>query len=119
MNTAYFRADGACIGIIDGEGVEMEIPDAAHVVSVAADVSPNLIWCDENGIVHPKNKFEITVATNTISGIPVGTRAHLPNESVDIDDSTLELEVAMPTTMLVILEHPRYLTEQVEVPCEG
>lgn len=119
MNTAYFRADGGCIGISESENSILEIAGAVHVVPVEVGVSPNSIWCDESGLVHPKNEFEVVISTNAVSNIPVGTRAHLPNQSIDVEDGVLEFEVNMPTTMMVILEHPHYMTKSIEVPCEG
>jgi len=60
----------------------------------------------------------ITVTTNTISNVPVGTSCIAYNMKEVVDDGVLELDVPYPEIIKVVMFHPTYKRAIVEVPCE-
>lgn len=118
MNTAFFREDGSCISIAEGNWLDMDFPTAVHRSLVDQQITPNDIWCDENGMVHPRQSMNLLVAINTISQIPPGTLVAFQSDSVVVDDGTLEIESPFTTTITAILSNPKFKITTVEVPCE-
>lgn len=119
MNTAFFDATGKCIGIAEGDQMNIVFPEAAFRSLVGLNASPNSIYCDTSGEVLSRQPFNLSVSTNVIEGLPAGTQVVMPTSDVVVDDGRLELEVAYPQTLRVTLVHPHYLEQTVEVPCEA
>lgn len=72
------------------------------------------------GALIDKEPFDLTIAGNTVSGVPEGTEILLSrdNTRLTMDASgVLEIEVDYPATVTLRLRHPRHATTQIEVPC--
>lgn len=115
MNTYAFDETGKCICVVHG----VFDYDAPVVVQADGKTDPNLVWYDyATGQIAPRTAFPLEVTTNTVSGIPAGTTAFIGPDQFIIDDGVFTIEVDLPQTVLVHLEHVRHLMTDVEVPCE-
>lgn len=59
----------------------------------------------------------ITVATNTVSDIPAGTRITIFNGADEPADTLEEFEVEVAQTIQVTLDNPRYVRVTFDVEC--
>lgn len=72
------------------------------------------------GLAAPKLNFNVTIYTNSISGLPIGTKAVIPElgDKYIIDDGFIELNplAGYSGSILVILSKPCYNTLSINVP---
>lgn len=116
MNTVAFDASGRCLFVVNAE---LSVPDAAAVVHTNSIVDVNAVWYDhENQAMRTRTPIPHAVATNQVSGLPVGTTVYVGNEQVVVDDGAIDFDVAFSQQLRVVLTHVRYIDTTVEVPCE-
>lgn len=115
MAYAYFKPDGTLISI---SANTLDYPEASTIEIEVSDVaSANAIYLDlDTMTVHPKQPFYLSISLNTVSGLPVGTVATLPEGQYVVDDGSLEFDADVSGTLIVYLDHPRFLSRYVEVP---
>lgn len=81
----------------------------------------SLFYIDLSGEPTPvsRKQFaeEITVSTNTVTGVPVGTQAFCYNTMQVVDDGVITLEVDVMEVVTIKLLHPHYFPMQLEVSC--
>lgn len=119
MTTLVFKANGACGLAVDDDLPESDFPDAAKVLYVPYPISANEVWYDfSHQAMLFRRPFDVGISPNTVTGLPVGTRAVVKGAEIVVDDGSLELDVDYPETVRVLLIHPSNLDTWVEVPCE-
>lgn len=117
--TMVFDESGKCVCSVDDRLERDMFPGAAAVVHVGVKFTPDEVWYDfERSTMVSKTQMRVTVATNTVSGIPPGTTAIVSGSLLVVNDGVLELEVTYPQTIQVVLSHLRHKQLTVEVPCE-
>ena len=83
------------------------------------DADVNSVWYDvENGRVGFKKPLQVTVSTNCISGLPVGSKIAVDGELLDVEGGYIEFEVNYPQLLKVVVFNLKHLDTVVEVPCE-
>lgn len=115
MNTFVFDEAGECVCVINEQ-----MPYEGKTLVYREDYfSPNLVWYDHAaGEMKFKSPMQLTITTNTITGIPVGATVAIWTQSVVVEDGEFHIEVSLPQTVRVLLSHIQYQTTEVEVPCE-
>lgn len=117
--TVYRVADGAVVRVLSINESELADNIAEGQAYVEGDYLGQRID-PATGDPVPLMVFAVTVTTNTVSGIPTGTRARVGwVADVTVDDGALQIEVELPENVPVHLTHPLYSDLTVEVPCEG
>ena len=118
MNTYVFDSTGACVMAVNSFFPAEDFPDRVVVHAEEDHMAVN-VWYDHvNNRMSHRTEFDVTVTTNTISDIPTGTTAVVGESVIEVVDGVLELDVTYPQTVTVVLTHPAYRMEAVEVPCE-
>jgi hypothetical protein len=118
MNTAFFNEMGGLLCLAEGDNLLDEVPGGAYVAAVDPRLTANDIWFDGTSVCL-RRLFDVSVSTNQIQGLPVGTLVITPTESYEVDDGDIEFVVQYSCVMKATLEHPHFVTTTVEVPCEG
>lgn len=114
MNYAYFSSDGRLLYIASRQSVMTDPGVIERQVSRATDA--NAIYLDPvSHEVMDKQPFEVVVAINSLTGIPEGTTATLPEAQVRVDDGELHFEADVVEVIGVHLDHPHYIAEFFEV----
>lgn len=116
MNTVAFDASGRCLFVVNAE---LSAPDAAAVIYTDSAVDPNSVWYDhENQSMRTRTPVPCTVATNQVSGLPIGTTVYVGNEQIVVEDGSIDFDVAYSQQLRVVLTHVKHIDTVVEVPCE-
>ena len=116
--TLYSTVDGRTIELLTGNAEWMMLnlgDDEALVEGSHLGKRIDL----ETGEPLPLLIFDVSLSLNTINGLPPGTTATVRGDMLMVDDGVLEIEVNMPATIPVTLNHPLYEEETIEVICEA
>lgn len=117
MNTYVFDATGRCICAAN---YEVDGGDAPAVVHSDVNYAPEDIYYDfTTGEIAATGEFDVTVSTNTVTGLPVGTTVYFGQGEEVVDDGEITLSVSLPDTVSLLLSHPAYHNQIVQVPCEA
>lgn len=116
--TAFFDVAGKCLTVIMNDRQLESWPGAVHSAAVDAGTTPNDIFWDGTGVAE-RQPFPITITPNRVEGIPAGTVVHFKTNTETVNDGEIEFSVVMPETLRIVLEHPHYLNDIFEVPCEA
>lgn len=116
MSTAYFDEEGRllCLTVL---GSDMDPPTGTEfTIEDLETTDPNAIYYDlTTQAVAEKQAFPITVSRNLISGIPAGTKACFGDGSEIVDDGSIEFVANVEGTEFVMLVHPHYINQEIEV----
>ena len=120
MNTLVFDELGRCICAANVEIGAENFPGASFFVNVPLPVEANTVYYDIGAKqVRQRTQMAYQITTNTISGLPAGTKAIVKGELLTVDDGSLELDVLHPENVRVLLMHVKFYDTEVEVPCEA
>lgn len=114
MAYGYFNADGSLLTISakqtdyqDENIIEMEVAELMMANSIYLDI--------ESMTVQQKMPYDLTIEYNRVSGIPVGTTVVMPEGIHVVDDGEIEFEADTPEVVNLILNHPHYQEQFIEV----
>jgi hypothetical protein len=120
MTVLVFDTTGRCTMAIEGDIANEQLAEYPAVVRISGHVNPDSVWYDfENNRMGYRRHFVPTISTNLVSNLPVGTKALVKGEWVEVNDGSLELEVDYSELVSVVLTHVRLLNMTVRVPCEA
>lgn len=117
MNTYFFDSTGKCTCAAN---TEVSAEDGQIVVHSEETYAPKDVYYDfAEGMMLLTKQFDVTITTNTVSNVPIGTTVFQGSDSAICDDGAIELAVQYPSTVTLVLMHPAYVDKIVEVPCEA
>jgi hypothetical protein len=116
---AAFDEQGRCKYVCNGAEGAADLSAEPAIAEVVDATDPNSIWFDfESSKVMARTQFPVSVSTNKIDRIPVGTAVYVGSESMVVNEGSIEFDVEYPQTVRAVLMHVRHMDKTVEVPCE-
>lgn len=116
--TIFDAATGACLY---GTGYRGEAPDLAPGQVWIAGDWPGDQWRLDltKGEPAPLREMALTVALNSLTGVPAGAVAHIAGERFAVDDGEIAFdpELGLPASVHVAIYAPTYRPWRGDVPC--